>query len=346
MAELLQVPYGAVVIAATLPSLLYYGTLFVCVDLEAAKRGIGAAQVAPGPGFLAILAAGWHFLIPLAFLVAGLLWLEMQPERAAIYATGILVALSLAFGYRGRRVGVAGLLRAVVDAGRASIDIILIGAAAGLVVGILSISGLAFGLTLQLITLSGDSVTVLLLLTAAVSFMLGMGMPTVGVYVLTATLVAPALIKLGVTPMAAHMFVMYNGMLSMITPPVALAAYAAANIARTSGWATGWVAVAFGWSTFVLPFLFVGSPTLLMDGPPLAIAWDFARTLLGIWLGCAAVIGYGFGPLRTAGRALHGVVAIAVLLPHFAVAQCWHVEVATTAAGVVVLLLERARRPA
>ena len=342
MAELLQVPYGAVVVAAILPSLLYYGTLFVCVDLEAAKHAIGAAQVDEGPGFLATLAAGWHFLLPLAFLVAGLLWLELQPERAAIYATGILLVLGPLVGYRGRRVGPAELLRAIVEAGRASLDIILIGAAAGLVVGILNITGLAFGLTLQLITLSGDSLTVLLLLTAIVSFVLGMGMPTVGVYVLTATLVAPALIKLGVTPMAAHMFVMYNGMLSMITPPVALAAYAAANIAGASGWRTGWVAVAFGWSTFVLPFLFVGSPSLLMNGAPLEIAWDFARTGLGIFVGCAAVIGHGFGRLGPARRALYGVLAALVLLPQFALPHAWTVELATAALAVAALAVERA----
>ena len=97
-----------------------------------------------------------------------------------------------------------------------------------------------------------------------------MGMPTVSVYVLTATLLAPSLVKLGVTPMAAHMYVMYFGMLSMITPPVAIAAYAAANIARVSGWTTGWIAVIVGWSTFFIPFLFVLEPSLLMDGPRLA----------------------------------------------------------------------------
>ena len=108
---------------------------------------------------------------------------------------------------------------------------------------------------------------VLLLLIAVLAFVLGIGLPTVSVYILTATLLAPALVKLGVTPMAAHMFVMYNGMLSMITPPVAFAAYAAANIARTDGWTTGWVACLVGWSTFILPFLFVLTPSLLMDGP-------------------------------------------------------------------------------
>ena len=124
------------------------------------------------------------------------------------------------------------------------------------------------------------------------------------VYILTATLLAPALIKLGVTPMAAHMFVMYNGILSMITPPVAFAAYAAANIARTDGWTTGWIACLVGWSTFILPFLFVLTPSLLMDGSATAIVLNLARVLFGIYLGTAAVVGYALGPLtrQTAGH--------------------------------------------
>ena len=346
MAELLQVPYGAVVLAAIIPSLLYYGTLFICVDLEAAKEKIGSAKVEDAPRFLEVLKAGWHFVVPLGFLIAALLWLQISAERAALYSTGILIALNFVFGYRGKKVGIGAMLRAIIEAGRASLDIILIGAAAGLVVGILNITGLAFGLTLQLITLSGDNVLILLMLTALVSFILGMGMPTVGVYVLTATLVAPALIQLGVNPMAAHMFVMYNGMLSMITPPVALAAYAAANIARVSGWKTGWVAVSFGWSTFILPFLFVGSPTLLMQGAPLDIIWDFGRTLFGIYIGCIAVIGYSFASLRPLGRVIYGAMALAVLTPQYALPNAGLAEAVTTAAGIALLAADFMRQRA
>ena len=152
-------------------------------------------------------------------------------------------------------------------------------------------------MTLQLLALSGDNVFLLLLLIAVLAFVLGIGLPTVSVYILTATLLAPALVKLGVTPMAAHMFVMYNGMLSMITPPVAFAAYAAANIARTDGWTTGWVACLVGWSTFILPFLFVLTPSLLMDGPAYLIVWNFARILFGLFVGTAAIVGFALAPL-------------------------------------------------
>src|SRR5205823_10285918 len=163
--------------------------------------------------------------------------------------------------------------------------------------------------------LSGDNLFLLLVLTAGISIILGMGMPTVSVYVLTATLLAPSLVKLGVTPMAAHMFVRSFGMLSMITPPVAIAAYAAANIARVPGWNTGWTAVMVGWSTFFIPFLFVLEPSLLMQGPLWLAAWNLARNLLGIFVGTAAVVGYGFRPLGSMQRALFGAAALAILIP-------------------------------
>jgi TRAP transporter 4TM/12TM fusion protein len=318
MAEFLQVSYAAVAIAAVIPSVLYYAALFMHVDLEAAKQRIGAAQVENVPSFLQVIGSGWHFPIPLAFLVATLIWPEyfqIPIERAAVYATAMLIVLSMLFGYRGKRVSVRQMFRAVLDTGRASLDIVLIGAAAGLVVGALSVSGISFGLTLQLITLSGENLFILLLLTAIISIILGMGMPTVSVYVLTASLLAPSLIKLGVTPMAAHMYVMYFGMLSMITPPVAIAAYAAANIARVSGWTTGWTAVVVGWSTFFIPFLFVLEPSLLMQGPAWLVAWHFARNLLGIFVGTAAIVGHAFMPLSNMLRLVFGAAALAILIP-------------------------------
>ncbi|HEX6000211.1 MAG TPA: TRAP transporter fused permease subunit, partial [Hyphomicrobiaceae bacterium] len=227
MAELLQVSYGTVCLAAAIPALLYYACLFFHVDLEAARQKIGAAAITDAPSLGEVFKSGWHFLLPIGFLIAALMYPEvfgLTAQKAAIVCTGMMLLFSLVFGYRGRRASVGQVLSAIIDTGRVSLDIILIGAAAGIMVGVMSISGLAFGMTLQLVALSGDNVFIMLLLIAVLAFLLGIGLPTVSVYILTATLLAPALIKLGVTPMAAHMFVMYNGMLSMITPPVAFAA--------------------------------------------------------------------------------------------------------------------------
>jgi TRAP transporter 4TM/12TM fusion protein len=347
MAEFLQVPYGAVVIAAIIPSVLYYAALFMHVDLEAAKQRIGAAKVEDPPVFITVLKSGWHFPIPLIFLVVTIAYPEISQipiERAAVYATAILIVLSLTFGYRGHRVSPQQMLRAVLDTGHAALDIVLIGAAAGMVVGALSVSGISFGLTLQLIALSGGSLFVLLLLTALISIILGMGMPTVSVYVLTATLLAPSLIKLGVIPMAAHMYVMYFGMLSMITPPVAIAAYAAANIARVSGWTTGWNAVIVGWSTFFIPFLFVLEPSLLMNGSAGMIAWQFARNILGIFVGTAAIVGYAFSPLALRMRIAFGAAALAILIPQHAFAGAAMLDWIGLGGAVLVLAVNYVQR--
>jgi TRAP transporter 4TM/12TM fusion protein len=349
MAEFLQVSYGAVCIAAAIPAILYYACLFFHVDLEAAKQRIGAAPIEGAPTLGQVVKSGWHFLIPIGFLVAALIYPEtfrLTPEKAAIVSTILLMGLTLVFGYRGNRPTVPQMLKAVAETGRVSLDIILIGAAAGLMVGIMSISGLAFGMTMQLLQLSGDNVFWLLLLIAVLAFVLGIGLPTVSVYILTATLLAPALIKLGVTPMAAHMFVMYNGMLSMITPPVAFAAYAAANIARTDGWTTGWIACLVGWSTFILPFLFVLTPSLLMDGPATAIMLNFARVLFGIFLGTAAVVGFALAPLSAAGRALYGILSLAIVLPPEAFNGAIWINAAGILASLALLVVDYTRQRA
>ncbi len=347
MAEFLQVSYGAVCVAAAIPAFLYYACLFVHVDLEAAKHKIGSAEIKDAPAISEVLKSGWHFLIPIVFLVLALIYPEiflLTPEKAAIVSTGILMVLTLIFGYRGKRPTISGLAMAVIETGRISLDIILIGAAAGVMVGILSISGLAFSMTIQLLALSGDNVFLLLLLIAVLAFVLGIGLPTVSVYILTATLLAPALVKLGVTPMAAHMFVMYNGMLSMITPPVAFAAYAAANIARTDGWTTGWIACLVGWSTFVLPFLFVLTPSLLMDGPAYLIVWNLVRILFGLFVGTAAIVGFALTPLSLPMRLVYGALALPIVLPPETFAGGHYVNFAGIVAGIVLLVVDHLRR--
>ena len=347
MAEFLQVSYGAVCIAAAIPAILYYACLFVHVDLDAAKHKIGSVEDPNAPTLGEVLKSGWHFLVPIIFLVFALIYPEillLTPEKAAVASTVILMAMTLTFGYRGKRPTLRGLTMAVIESGRISLDIILIGAAAGIMVGILAISGLAFGMTMQLVTLSGDNLFLLLLLIAVLAFVLGIGLPTVSVYILTATLLAPALVKLGVTPMAAHMFVMYNGMLSMITPPVAFAAYAAANIARTDGWTTGWIACLVGWSTFVLPFLFVLTPSLLMDGPTHLIVWNFLRILFGLFVGTAGIVGFALAPLSPPARLLYGLLSLPIVLPPESFAGGHYVNFAGIAAGIVLLGIDYLRR--
>jgi TRAP transporter 4TM/12TM fusion protein len=347
MAEFLQVSYGTVCIAAAIPAILYYACLFIHVDLEAAKNGIGGVELDDAPSLTSIIKSGWHFLLPIFLLVIALMYpdiLLLTPEKAAVASTALLIVLALIFGYRGKRVSVKQITLAVIETGRVSLDIILIGAAAGIMVGIMSISGLAFSMTLQLLALSGDNVFLLLILIAVLAFVLGIGLPTVSVYILTATLLAPALVKLGVTPMAAHMFVMYNGLLSMITPPVAFAAYAAANIARTDGWTTGWVACLVGWSTFILPFLFVLTPSLLMDGPSYVIVWNFVRILFGLFVGTAGIVGFALTPLSTPMRFVYGALALPIVMPPEAIANGYTVNFVGIGVGIALLVFDHLRR--
>jgi TRAP-type uncharacterized transport system fused permease subunit len=195
------------------------------------------------------------------------------------------------------------------------VDLILICAVAGMFIGILNITGLAFGMTLQLLAITGESVPMMLFLTAAMAILLGLGLPTVGVYIIMATLIAPALVKVGVTPMAAHMFLLYFGVMSMVTPPVALSAFAAANIAGADVDKTGWTATRIGWAAYIVPFLFAVSPSLLMSGNPLTIGWAVITAGIGIWLGTIGVVGYFYRPIPPWARVLFVLAGVLTLIP-------------------------------
>ncbi len=345
MAEVLQVPYVEVMIAAIIPAFLYYLALFFQVDVEAAKRGIRGEPAERLPQLVAVLRSGWYFPIPFIALVYTLVAWNWPAEYSALAATAILVLLSLAFGYKGRRVPIGDVVSAVVSTGSAVVDLILICAVAGMFIGILNITGLAFGLTLQLLTITGESLPAMLAVTAVMAIILGLGLPTVGVYIIMATLIAPALVKVGVAPMAAHMFLLYFGIMSMVTPPVALSAFAAANIAGSDVDKTGWTATRIGWAAYIVPFLFALSPSLLMKGEPLAIVWAVVTASLGIWLGTAGVVGYlrqGIAPLY---RALFIVAGVLTLIPADMFRGAFLTDLAGLTLGAVLLAREfRARR--
>jgi len=315
MAEVLQVPYVEVMIAAIIPAFLYYLALFFQVDVEAAKRGIRGEPAERLPQLMSVLKSGWYFPIPFVVLVYALVSLNWQAEYAALTATAVLIVLSLAFGYKGARVSPRQIVSAIVSAGGAVVDLILICAVAGMFIGILNISGLAFGLTLQLLAITGESLPMMLMVTAVMAIVLGLGLPTVGVYIIMATLIAPALVKVGVPPMAAHMFLLYFGIMSMVTPPVALSAFAAANIAGADVDKTGWTATRIGWAAYIVPFLFALSPSLLMRGDALTILWAVSTAAFGIWLGTIGVVGYFYRPVPGATRAAFIAAGVLMLIP-------------------------------
>lgn len=346
MAEVLQVPYAQVMIAAIIPAFLYYLALFFQVDVEAAKRGISGEPRERLPNALAVLKAGWYFPLPFVVLVYALVVWGWQAEHAALLAAAVLVALSMLFGYKGRRVPLKEVLRAAVSTGGVVVDLILICAVAGMFIGILNITGLAFGMTLQLLAITGQSLAGMLVVTALMAIVLGLGLPTVGVYIIMATLIAPALVKVGVTPMAAHMFLLYFGVMSMVTPPVALSAFAAANIAGADVDKTGWTATRIGWAAYIVPFLFAVSPSLLMEGNPLVIAWAVLSAAIGIWLGTVGVVGYFYRTIPLAERILFVLAGVLTLIPSDMFRGAYFTDVIGLALGAGLIFRELAARRA
>ena len=315
MAEDLQIPYAQVALAALVPSLLYYAGLFVQADLEAAREGIKRVEESLIPKLWPVMKQGWILMLPFAVLIVGLFWLNFQPDEAALDASVMLIVLGLVFGYQGRRMKLRDIFWSIAETGVLIIDLVMIGAAVGIIIGILAKSGLGFALTLVLSQIGAGNFGLLLFLAAVVCIILGMGMPTIGVYVLVATLVAPAMIEVGVSPMAAHMYVLYFGMLSFITPPICIAVFAAAKLARSDPMHTGFLATRFGWSAFVVPFLFVFSPSLLLEGNPLALIHDVATALAGVWMVSVGLIGFLHRQLSRPARTLVIIGGLALLIP-------------------------------
>jgi TRAP-type uncharacterized transport system fused permease subunit len=224
------------------------------------------------------------------------------------------------------------------------IDLFMIAAAAGAVIATLNYSGLGFSLTLALVQIAGGNLIVLLVIAAIACIILGMGMPTVGVYILLATLVAPALIEMKVDPMAAHMFILYFGCLSMITPPVAIGAYAAAHLAGADPIKTGFEAVRFGWLVFIVPFLFVFSSTLLMRGEPIMIAVDVVAALVGVGFGAAGVMGYSVRHLALAERVVYLAAGLFLLLPMAAFGIGRWINLVGLALAIAIVVREKLLR--
>jgi TRAP transporter 4TM/12TM fusion protein len=344
MAEFLEVPYAEVALAAAIPACLFYIALFIQVDLEAARTNMLPLNESEIPNLWSVLKNGWHFPIPFVVLIYYLFWGGEEADGAGLIATATALVLAFIFPFQGKRIGFRDLYEMARDTGLAVIDLFMIGAAAGAMIGALNYSGTGFTLSLVLIHLAAGSLILLLLVSAVANIILGAGLPTVGCYILLATLVAPTLIQMGIDPMAAHLFILYYGCLSLISPPVAVAAFVAANLAEADPNKTGWVAMAFGWTIFVIPFIFVYSGTLLLKGDPIFIVIDTITAIAGVWLISAAVMGFSVRPLRLLDRLAYGAAGICLLLPVGAFAQARWFNIAGAMMAVALFFWERANR--
>ena len=313
VAEFLGIPYYQVAVAAIVPAILYYLVLFVQVDLEAAKYGIAGLSREEIPRLMAVLKGGWVPILALAGIVYTLFVRNMDASMAGVVVTLFLFLLT--FLHRRFRYGPRQIIDALEKTGRSLLDIGVITMTAGLVIGVLSLMGLGFTLSSILVKLSGGNAFLLLFLCAATSFVLGMGMPTTAAYVILAVLVVPALTQLGVVPLAAHLFLLFFAKASMITPPVCLAAYAAASIGRCDPMKTGWASTRLSLVTFVAPFAFAFSPALILIGTLPHILLVVTTTVIGSVFVGVALAGYLYRPLGPGKRLLLALGGFALILP-------------------------------
>lgn len=311
MAEYLNVDYAQVALAATLPALFYFVCMYMQVDAMAARNGLSGMQKSELPRLRTVLRTGWIFVVPMFLLVYLLFFQGFAAQYAAIIAALVLMALALMRGKLRRREEWTDL---VFGGGTMLIPLVLIAGAAGVVDGTMSLSGLGQSLSVILVQFGTDwGLLSMLALTAVLCIVLGLGMPTTAIYVLLAGLVAPALVEMGVTPMGAHLFILYFGVLSFLTPPVAVSAYVAAGIAGADMWRTGWLGMRQAVMASLLPFLWAYDPALLMQGSWLSICIVCCTTLCAIMLisrGVAVIRG-SRAMLRVQGLAL-GLVVLAV----------------------------------
>ena len=334
IAEYLAIPYAHVALAAFVPALLYYIALFIQVDLLAARNGIYGLPPAELPRLLPVLRRSAGFVVPLTVLIIWMFFLNRRPEEAGLLA--VASALLVGFLTPGVRLGPRQLLNILINTGRGMLEIAAITGLAGVVIGVLQLTGLGFTLTLTLLNVGQNSAILLLILTAIVSIILGMGMPTTAVYVLLAVLVAPGLSKLGILPIAAHLFIFYFGMLSMITPPVCLASYAAASIGKTDPVKTGWEAMRLCAIAYVVPFLFVFSPALLLIGSWYAVVISIATAIVGAVLLGVGLVGYLFRPIGALRRLFFLLAAAGLLIPVVETGTYTNLTWAINAAGLVL----------
>ncbi|MBN1107083.1 MAG: TRAP transporter permease [Deltaproteobacteria bacterium] len=289
MAEFLGVPYLDVCKAALIPAIVYYLAIFSVVHFYSLKIGIRGMPEEELPRIRDVFRERWMFSIPLLLLIFVMV-LGYSPRVAVLYA--LLATVVTSWFKKETRMTPARILKALAETGMGSVMVSTACAIAGIVIGVVLLTGMGSKITTLVVTLSAGSLVVALPVVMLASMLFGMGLPTVVCYVLLASTVGPSLVNLGATPMASHLFIYYFGMLCMVTPPVAFASYAGAAIAKSDPMKTGWVAWTFALAGFLLPYMFIYNPPLLFAGAWHEILLAFATATLGVICLGAGIIGF------------------------------------------------------
>ncbi|MBW1659802.1 MAG: TRAP transporter permease [Deltaproteobacteria bacterium] len=280
MMQILGVNYVTIIKAAVLTALLYYVGLFVMVDIEAQKIGLKGLPREKLPSLKKVIGDGWHFLIPIGVLIYFLVFAQVSLTRAAFWAN---VSVPLATFLRPkRRMTLTSFLDGLENGAKTALPVVAILALAGIVVGMVTLTGLGLMMSSLLIELSHGHLFLLLLFTMIAAIIMGMGVPPVAAYIVLAILVVPALVKVGVYPLAAHLFVFYFSTIAGITPPMAPDAFVAAGIADAPMMKTAFTACRLALVIFILPYVFVYNNALLLVGNPVQIIWVSLTAFLGV----------------------------------------------------------------
>jgi TRAP transporter 4TM/12TM fusion protein len=339
MAEFLAVSYLQVVAWALIPAILYYVACFAAVHFEAKGRGLVGLPRAELPRLGLVLRERGHLFIPVLCILFVMYSGYSAPLAALIGTLACFPVAALRKSTRSN-VTIPNMIDALFDGARNALAVALACACAGIVIGVVTLSGLGIVFTQFVVGLSQDTLILALVLTMMAGIVLGMGMPTTPAYIVMTALLVPAIIKLGVIAPAAHMFAFYFAVLSAITPPVALAVYAAAGLAKSDLWKSGWAAVKIGAAGFIVPFMFVYEPALLMIGDWPTIGWRFVCAVVGILLFAGGLHGYFLTRAPMWQRVLLVAGGLSLVYPGI-----WTDIAGATLAAVVILaqLFERSR---
>lgn len=296
MAEILGIPYSKVALAAIIPAALYYSAAYWMIDFYSARMGLLGIAKHELPSFKKLLKEKGYLLVPLLVLLYSLMVLQLSPFRSALWATLVLIGLS--WFKKETRLDLRKILKTLSLGPRSAMEIAATCAAAGIIVGIISQTGLGMKFAMIIITYSKGNLFIALVLTMIIAIVLGMGMPTTAAYAISASVLPPALIKLGVHPIGAHLFIFYFACLSPLTPPLAVASYAAAAIANARVWEVAWLSMKFAIAGFIVPYMFAYGPPLILEGKAWDILFAVITGLLGTMTLSAAVQGWFWGNLN------------------------------------------------
>jgi TRAP transporter 4TM/12TM fusion protein len=315
MAEYLGIPYISICKAALLPAILYYLAIFSVVHFYSLKMNIQGLPDSELPSIKKVIYQKWVFFVPLLLLILVLV-MGYSPRIAVIYSLVATVVMS--FFHKESRMTPTRILDALASTGYSAVMVACACAAAGIVIGVVLLTGMGTKITSLVVNLSAGSLALALPIVMLASLLFGMGLPTVVCYVLLAATVAPSLVNLGAVPLAAHLFIFYFGMLCMVTPPVSFAAFAGAAIAQASPMKTGFSAWTFALAGFLLPYMFVYNKSLLLIGSWSAVAWSVITSVVGVVCLGAGVIGYFVKETNLFERILLFVAAFLLIKPGLA----------------------------